>query len=328
MIAPWQTAAEEAATLASVRRLSDHPLFAMAYRGATPPPHARAELLAAGGIAPGGPAPGGPAPGGPAPGGGAGCSVFTAAGSAGRPVFGRNFDFERHPAMVVWCDPPGGHASVALADISYLGFDLDRLDNVVDPARNRALLLAPLLPFDGMNDQGVVVAMAAVPEWQVVPRPGRPGAGSVSVLRPVLDRAGSVADAVEIFSGYDIDYEDDPPLHYMFADATGRSAVVELVGGRPAVRWREGPWQLMVNFTLEGSTPEERDADWRYALAAARLDQAGGLLDRRQAFDLLAAVGQDDTQWSAVYEPAEGTVHVATGRRVHEPRRLAVTGPE
>lgn len=311
MTAAWQTAAERAATLGSVHRLNGHPLFAMTYHGATPPTRARAELLGSdAGL----------------PGSGAGCSVFTTAGNAGRLVVGRNFDFEHHPAMVVWCDPPGRHASVSFADISYLGFDLDNLDAIEDPERNQALLLAPLLPFDGMNDQGVVVAMAAVPEWQPAQRPGRPRAGSVSVLRPVLDRAGSAADAVDIFASYDIDFEDDPPLHYMFADAT-ESAVVELAGGRAVTRWRHGPWQLMVNFTLEGSTPQERDADWRYSLGAAKLEEAGGRLDWRQAFDVLAAVAQNDTQWSTVYEPADRGVHVATGHRFHEPRRLTVTAP-
>jgi hypothetical protein len=310
MTAPWQTAAEQAATLGSVYRLNGHPLFAMTYHGATPPTHARAELLACGGTGPGC---------------GVGCSVFTTAGNTGRPVVGRNFDFEHHPAMVVWCNPPGCHASVSFADISYLGFDLDNLDDIEEPERNRALLLAPLLPFDGMNDQGVVVAMAAVPDWQLASRPGRPRAGSVSILRPVLDRADSTADAVDIFTSYDIDFEDDPPLHYMFADATG-SAVVELVGGRPAAQWRRGAWQLMVNFTLEGSTPAERDADRRYSLGVAKLDQAGGRLDWRQAFDVLAAVAQDDTQWSTVYEPADRTIHVATGHRFHQPHRLTVTG--
>lgn len=123
---------------------------------------------------------------------------------------------------------------------------------------------------------------------------------------------------------YDISYEDDPPLHYLFADRSGASLILEFVDGSPLVQRREGPWQLMVNFTLAGSDAEERAADWRYATGERLLEDTGGVLDTAAAFELLAAVQQEDTQWSVVYDMSATALEVATGRRFDRPHRLAV----
>src|SRR4051812_8777810 len=152
------------------------------------------------------------------------CTVFMAAG--GEPMLGRNFDFHDEPALVLHHRPPGAYKSVSLVDISYLGVDRAHLERVDDPGR---LLNASRLPFDGMNEKGVAVAMAAVPHART--RAGRT-VGSLGVMRQVLDRAASVDEAVAIFRAAAIDFGGGPPLHYLVADASGAGAVIEYVGGR------------------------------------------------------------------------------------------------
>ena len=80
-----------------------------------------------------------------------------------------------------------------------------------------------------MNERGVAVAMAAVPEAR---SPRGDAVGSLGVMRLVLDRAANVDEAIAIFRATAVDFTGGPPLHYMVADAAGASAVIEYVRGR------------------------------------------------------------------------------------------------
>ncbi|MGC1215398.1 MAG: hypothetical protein WA890_29600 [Micromonospora sp.] len=72
-------------------------------------------------------------------------------------------------------DSPDGYASVSLVDISYLGVG-------PEPVGDRRLLNAPLLPFDGMNERGLAVGLAADDRATARPVPGRPTVGSVRIF--------------------------------------------------------------------------------------------------------------------------------------------------
>ena len=138
-----------------------------------------------------------------------------------------------------------------MVDIAYFGFDDGTVDLTALPlAERRALLEAPGWPFDGMNEAGVAVGMAAVPTADERSDRGKPAIGSLGVMREVLDHAGSVDEAVAILSSYNIDWEGGPPLHYLVADRTGRAALVEFHGGRIAVLPNAGPWHAATNFTI------------------------------------------------------------------------------
>ncbi|MBG0816477.1 linear amide C-N hydrolase [Planomonospora sp. ID82291] len=290
--------AAHAATLASLRKVDDHPLWTMRYQGGY---DRLAELAPE-----------------PTP-TGFGCSLFAAHGDPAAPVFGRNFDYAHQPALLLFTAPPDGHASVSMVDVSYLGLTSEA--DFTTAAGREALLKAPLLPFDGMNAKGLVVGMATVPAWEPGSDPARRTVGSVRIMRLVLDGAATVDEAVAVFGRHNVDPSDSPPLHYMVADAAGRSAIIEFVGGEMVVHRGRGPWQAMVNFTVTGSTEQSRQADHRYRTAAGALEAAGGRLPADRAMDLLARLRQGHTQWSIVYGGRSGEVRLATGRRygtVHE----------
>ena len=281
----------EERTLASLTLLDDHPLYEMTYAGALPP------ILPAAG-APDPAATTGPS-GQRKP---FGCTAFLAADPA-RPMLGRNFDWDPNPALILHTDPPGGMATTSVVDISYLGYDRAHLADLDTPAGRRALLRAPLLPFDGMNEHGLAVGMAAEETAVATRRPGRALVGSVRIMRLVLERARTVRQAAAVLGAYDLDFNGGPPLHYFVADATGASAIVEFVGGRFTVIPRgDQPWQVMVNFQQATSTEASRRADRRWRTATARLAAARGRLDPRQVLGLLADVRQGHTQWSVAYD--------------------------
>ncbi len=98
-----------------------------------------------------------------------GCSLFAALGDNDGMVFGRNFDWEYSPAVLLYTDPPDGYASVSMVDIAYLGFDNSTAPQLLQMnlGERQQLLNAPFLPFDGMNELGLVVGMAAVPAGNV-----------------------------------------------------------------------------------------------------------------------------------------------------------------
>ena len=193
-----------------------------------------------------------------------------------------------------------------MVDISYLGIDRRNLARIDDPG---ALKGAAALPFDGMNERGVAVAMAAVPAARS--GAGRP-AGSLGVMRLVLDHAASVAEAVAIFRRTAVDFSGGPPLHYLVADPGGESAIVEYVDGRARVLPRGArPWQAMTNFVLTGA----HGADERYRTATAALARSGGRLTTASTLALLRDVRQPITRWSVAYDLRARVAHVVMGQK-------------
>ncbi|MEV0330353.1 C45 family peptidase [Micromonospora echinospora] len=282
-VASRQSPAEAERTLASLRRVDDLPLYEMTYVG---------DYDARPGLDRPTPSP-------------VGCSLFAALGDPARPLFARNFDWDPNPAMVLRTDPPDGYASISVVDISYLGVG-------ADPTGDRRLLDAPLLPFDGMNERGLAVGLAADDNARAEPVPGLPKVGSVRILRLVLDEAATVAEAVRVFGRYNLDFEGGPPLHYLLADATGASAVVEFVDGRMRVQPGGGTWQALTNVPVIDVPEQRRRADHRYRVLAEALTAAGGRLDAPAALDLLDDVRQGHTRWSVTYGLRDGAVRVVT----------------
>ena len=165
-----------------------------------------------------------------------------------------------------------------------------------------------------MNEAGLAVGMADVPGDDVPPDPAKPTIGSLGVIREMLDHAASVEEAIALLLAHNIDFSGGPPLHYLLADRTGRAAVVEHYGGSVHVTYNEGPWLRATNFLVGEAGEATNGRCWRYDQIGQRLGQAGGKMTPAEAMDLLASVGQQNTQWSVVYGMATGAVQVVMGR--------------
>jgi len=287
---------EEAATLSSLEQVDDYPLYTMRYYGAYEQRTSSAETASSPAWA---------------------CSLFAALGDADHKLHGRNFDWEYSPAVLLFTNPPDGYASVSMVDIAYFGFEGTKAGTVTDLPliERRALLDAPFLPFGGMNERGLAVGMAAVPPGDMRPDPNKETVGSLGMIRKMLDGASNVDEAVAILQSYNIDMQGGPPIHYLIADSSGRSVLVEFYEGEIVIIPNEAPWHQATNFLRVSAGQSAEGRCWRYDKVSQRLTEAEGQLTVQDAMDLLADVSQEGTQWSVVYGMSSGDVNVVMGQK-------------
>jgi hypothetical protein len=245
------------------------------------------------------------------------CSLFTAMGNLEDMLFGRNFDWDFSPALLLFTDPPDGYASVSMVDIAYLGYGEERAFGLADLPLSEltGLLDAPYLPFDGMNEMGLAVGMAAVPAGGMENDPGKKTIDSLMVIREILDRAATVNEAIIIMENYNLDWGSGPPLHYLLAEKSGKSALVEFSRGEMTVIPNRDPWQAATNFLVSETGESAEGSCWRYDLISEQLREQDGQLNARRALNLLGDLAQESTQWSVVYGISSGEVRVVMGRQ-------------
>jgi len=245
-----------------------------------------------------------------------GCSLFAALGDEGNRLYGRNFDWEFSPSLLLFTNPPDGYASVSMVDIAYLGFAGSKAQGLTElPLEElHRLLESPGWPFDGMNSQGLAIGMAAVPAGNMRPDPGKPTIDSLMIIREVLDQAADVGQALDIFTRYNIEMGGGPPLHYLLADVSGEAALVEFYQGEMQVMLNHEPYHLATNFLLSATGSPDGQC-WRYDLLKERLSAEQGVLSSAQGVELLSGVAQDNTQWSVVYDMTSLEVRVAPGQQ-------------
>jgi hypothetical protein len=291
---------EQFDTLKSLQMVDDYPLYRMTYAGAY---RSRAATLPdENSVA----APVFPA---------WACSLFTVLLDEDHLLYGRNFDWQFSPALLLFSDPPDGYASVSMVDIDYLGFEGAAAKDITSlPVEERTVLLdTPYWPFDGMNEYGLAIGIAAVSPGNMQLDANKETIGSLGIIREMLDHARTVDQAVELMQSYNIDFAGGPPVHYLMADASGKSVLVEYFNGEMHVLENEQPWHLATNF-LRSSVDDPADGHcWRYNKIAARLAETDGRIDVQAAMQLLAEVAQNNTQWSVVYQMSSGMVNVAMG---------------
>lgn len=261
------------------------------------------------------------------------CSAFTADTQSGDRVFGRNYDFSATNTAIVYTDPgEGRHASYSTIDLSFLGLDAGK--DVETIGQKILTLAAPYVPLDGINDAGVAcgIFMSYQGEGKGTPtdtQTDRPDITSTTLLRLILDYADSVEDAVALAQQYDLHDSASSCFHYMVADSTGRSAILEWVGTdadhdadgaqrQLNVLWNDtdalsdsADWQVVTNFIktpgyYDGTSAERKGLDRYEHLTAALRETDGIVADKDAAMDLLASVGRrtwdnDDSNSNTVH---------------------------
>ena len=263
------------------------------------------------------------------------CSAFTADTQSGDRVFGRNYDFSATNTAIVYTNPgKGRHASYSTIDLSFLGLDKDK--DVESLGQKILTLAAPYVPLDGVNDAGVACGIfmsyqggekVAATNQQT----DKPDLTSTTMLRMILDYADSVEEAVELVEKYDLHDSAKTSFHYMIADSTGKSAILEWVSDSSDddadganrhlnVIWNDADplsgttdWQMITNFII---TPDYYTADAnkpgldRYELLRDRLAELNGVVaDEEAAMGLLDAVSRRD--WGNPGDSNSLTIHSA-----------------
>ena len=293
------------ASLSTFEKVDDYPIHTMCYFG----PYVRASELQPA------PDPEGEAA---SPGRDWACSLFAAVGDAQRPMFGRNFDWEYSPILVLFLEPEDGYRSVMSIDIAYLIDEeaIGRLDTA--PVGDLLpLLSAPFLTFDGMNEMGVAIGMASVDyECGYPSDPNKRDVGDLRIMREVLESSATVEEAIAFLEGINPVSQSGPNTHYLIADRTPAAALIEYHDGEMFVFRSsvETPWQLGTNFPVILSEGAPAGQCWRYDLIEASLRERGGALPVDEAAELLQAVSTPMTRWSIVYDLTELEMHLVVER--------------
>lgn len=198
-------------------------------------------------------------------------------------------------------------------------------------------------PLDGMNDAGVSCGIYMTYQGsETVPtdqNTEKPDLTSTTMLRLVLDYADNVDEAVELISQYDLHDSAGTSYHYMIADSTGKSAILEWINGTDSTdndgSQRElkitysdadpatgtSDYQCVTNFIVSPDyyeNQEDMKGLDRYEHILGRLQENGGTFaDEEEAMVLLSEVGRrswdnDDangcTVHSVVYNLTDKTV--------------------
>ena len=294
-----------------------------------------------------------------------GCSSFICKTESGDVLFGRNYDFDKTNVCLTLTNPGNGrHASFSTVDLNYVGMDIN--SDVEDLMDKITCLAAPYAPLDGINDAGVSCGIFM--SYQGGQREEgtiatdqqnaeKPDITSTTMLRLILDYADTTDEAVELISGYSLHDSANTSFHYMIADATGRSAIVEWVPAAGVtdgedndgtvrtlnVIYNDDPmydelqagarfdFQAITNFIITPGYYNDAEKDGpgydRYTYINSQLADAGGVVaDEEEAMSILRAVGRrvwngggGVTVHSAVYNLTQKTVYWVANENFGDP---------
>ena len=235
------------------------------------------------------------------------CTSFQAAQADGDGYwFGRNYDYYENPTLVTFTHPKKGYASMAVCDMSFMGYSPQHLP--LDFIQRINTLFSVYVPLDGINEKGFCASILALPgrfaSQQDTPRHD---VGTSTVLRLLLDRCATVEEALALLETVDVRHDNavSTGFQYMIADAGGDCAVFAFDP--------EDAWKLMVvrkpqdrsflHVTNHVLAPKYRTDEpdpsvgnpgsrswWRYASEEAFLAGRGGAITREEAQECLASV--------------------------------------
>lgn len=268
------------------------------------------------------------------------CSTFNATAPEGDALFGRNFDLSFSPGMLVRTDPADGYASVSMVNLGFLGYGEDKLPE--DLVSSLTTLAAPYAPLDGMNEAGLAVGVLLIDTDPTDQQTDKVDITTTTAIRMMLDSCATVDEAVALLEQYDMHSSANSCYHFQIADASGASVVVEYIGNEmsvlePGDATTMGALSGAVGVTYQAATnflltPGEYDfghGQDRYETLMSTLSAASGVLAEDEAMDLLAAVAQEPhlnsrgeesaTQWSVVYNLDDLTARIVMGGAYDEP---------
>lgn len=184
--------------------------------------------------------------------------------------------------------------------------------------------------YDGLNEHGLCVSMSGGAPLAPV-EPG--GCMFWSLVRTVLDRCATVAEALVVIEGIPLSFN----LNLVLADRTGEAALVEMASSHRAVkRIREGMLVATNHFALAGMRPYDVNRTWnsveRVSVVQQRLGREGTRITADALRDLLGKPfpeglcvhdfsGFFGTLWSEVFDVTTGTVDICFGPPTHNPWR-------
>jgi penicillin V acylase-like amidase (Ntn superfamily) len=210
------------------------------------------------------------------------CSIFAVKNNNNAVFVGRNFDWIGQGGQIHFFPSTRvyGTATKGFCIIEQMGVDR---------------------PYEGMNTEGLFVAMAAV-----ISQPEKTNRdkttfemNDLGLLRFILERASSSGEALLIAEKFKLDYMAEkgyPKVHYLFADAQGNVALYEEGVNSSLKKLDKTEWEAITNFSLAKRQKCNRYDRIKLVLESKYVGNA------EQAKNLLTQVRQNTTVWSGVYD--------------------------
>ena len=246
-------------------------------------------------------------------GGDYGCSALMVNSPEGGMLFGRNYDWGDCKAMVVCTVPRNGYASVSTCCLDFLGFGEDWVPDG-SMADQFMALAAVYVPLDGMNEKGLCVADLMVEPGEVVHQDtDKPDLTVTAALRMLLDYTAEVDEALAMLRHYDMNFSLESAHHFAISDATGRSVVVEWIGGEMVVT----ETNVVTNHYVaqRDGLPEGFEASHlRFDTLAGLRESHDGVMTGDEVMDAMQAAASSNfnylredhenrrTQWTLVFD--------------------------
>lgn len=274
------------------------------------------------------------------------CNCFAVKNSDNKCMMGRNFDFVKGPLLLLYTSPPGRNASVSMVNINLLGYSLKENLEGESTERKRNLLFAPYIPFDGMNEYGVTIGEMTVFGVKSLISSEKVTITSLELIRIVLDYAKTVKEAVELIKRYNIYFPFRQTLHYLIADPSGDSVIIEFIDGQMQVVPRNNEsFQIATNTLAYGNdevfkkkfdqyrytgkihNDQMGKSYYRYAVAREFLEKYSLGMNSNDAMQLLKKMADVyehmllspcPNQWSIVYDMHSGEIQIAVGRKYNQ----------
>jgi len=235
-----------------------------------------------------------------------GCSTFAAQTPDGDYIFGRNFDNKDTPVMLVRTNPKGDYASISVVNLSFIGYSANYLPKSL--LKSILALAAPYAPLDGVNEKGLAIGVLQLDVAPTKQDTGKLKITTTAAIRMILDKAATVDEAIALLSQYDMQSSANGCYHFQIADAFGKSVVVEYVNDEMVVL----DLSCATNFFLApGDMYDVGGGQNRYEILVDTLTEKDGILTAAEGMDLLKAVKQDSTQWSALYNNTKQTLSLS-----------------
>ena len=183
-------------------------------------------------------------------------------------IFGRNFDWTTHIALLLFTHPQDDYASISMVDLTYLGFTYK---NQPDPKQDEdALLQTAFLPIDGMNEYGLTISLMLISHAEPPYSPSKNTIYTSNVIRLVLDYAKNIDEAISLISNYNIDFQNSK-CHFLLAEPSSRSVILKFLNNKIVINNTDAKWQVCTNFIIQGSDVPDNVYCWRYKLAYKKL---------------------------------------------------------
>ena len=264
-----------------------------------------------------------------------GCSTFNTKTPDGAFILGRNFDYKDAPCVIVWTAPENGYRSVAVADATYMLYDL-KWPQIRKQKKPLRLLAAPYTSMDGINEKGLAAAILEIKAKSTKQQTGKTPITTTVALRAFLDKCATVEECIALLEQYDMHDPMFVNYHYQFLDASGNSAIVEYVDNQMhVIRPTDAAGCLaLTNFFLTegGDNSKEMGRD-RYCNITEKLADSPALSEH-EAMDLLSQntlyyhhawmPHMVTTLWSAVYNCTDRSMLLFAGMDYSQRYRFSV----